>query len=662
MTLLSRADLQTYANVHYEDNTTGEIDEEEVRTGYGNMADSAVIKNEAGDLGAGLEWNSNIIRIKAAGVTLAMMENRAQSTFIGRKASAGSGAPQEMSATEAKAILAIAATDVSGLATVATSGLISDLTGTLAIARIADGTVTAAKLADLTGLSVLGRSTNSSGVMAAITGTDGQALRVSGTALGFGTIVAAGIASDAVTTVKILDANVTLAKMANLAQATIIGRASGAGTGVPTALASSDLSTILGLGTAAFKNIGLSGDTIPKNDTGNTFSVQQTISLNTVTAPLILESTESSTPTSLAAELILSRSVNTAANMFLGGVRLMGKSASGTFRTMARQYGQVIVATNGAESAVWLADTIRAGTVTNEWTLGGGLAVGAPTGMQKGIGTVNAQTLYQNGTALGTAALTAPDGSTLEISGTTLRIKDAGVVYAKIQSLNAVSVMGRSAGTSGVGADIQAANDGDVLRRSGSTLGFGTITTAGIADNQVTLAKMSNLAQSTIIGRAAAAGTGVPTALTGAQVKTILAIAQADVSGLTTADSPSFAGLTLTNNNSLIVGTGSWLVPGYGPHLSAQNGNYTFVLGDGGTCVRHNNTTLGTYTIPPNSSVAFPLGTRIDVVNIGSGSYKIQRGAGVTMYVAGSNTDFTSTLTWSTIIKVDTDTWMFREI
>jgi hypothetical protein len=54
------------------------------------------------------------------------------------------------------------------------------------------------------------------------------------------------IASDAVTTAKILDANVTLAKMANLAADTIIGRANGAGTGVPTALTAAQVRTITG--------------------------------------------------------------------------------------------------------------------------------------------------------------------------------------------------------------------------------------------------------------------------------------------------------------------------------------------------------------------------------------------------------------------------------
>ena len=90
-------------------------------------------------------------------------------------------------------------------------------TGGITTAKIADAAVTLAKVANGTGLSLIGRSANTTGVNADIVGTDGQVARVSGTALGFGTIVAAGIASDAVTTVKILAANVTTAKIADAA-------------------------------------------------------------------------------------------------------------------------------------------------------------------------------------------------------------------------------------------------------------------------------------------------------------------------------------------------------------------------------------------------------------------------------------------------------------
>ena len=72
------------------------------------------------------------------------------------------------------------------------------------------------------------------------------------------------IANSAVTTAKILDANVTLAKMANLSQATIIGRASGAGTGVPTALTGSQVATIcnssIDLSSATIGTVDTTGD------------------------------------------------------------------------------------------------------------------------------------------------------------------------------------------------------------------------------------------------------------------------------------------------------------------------------------------------------------------------------------------------------------------
>jgi hypothetical protein len=68
-----------------------------------------------------------------------------------------------------------------------------------------------------------------------------------------------------------------------------------------------------------------------------------------------------------------------------------------------------------------------------------------------------------------------------------------------------------------------------------------SVGTTKLANSAVTLAKMANLAQSTIIGRAAASGTGVPVALTNTQVKTILAIANTDVSGLGTSSTLNVA-------------------------------------------------------------------------------------------------------------------------
>lgn len=59
----------------------------------------------------------------------------------------------------------------------------------------------------------------------------------------------------------------------------------------------------------------------------------------------------------------------------------------------------------------------------------------------------------------------------------------------------------------------------------------GSVTTAKIVDNNVTLAKLADIATASILGRTTA-GTGDPEVLTAAQTKTLLAIAAGDVSGL----------------------------------------------------------------------------------------------------------------------------------
>lgn len=60
-------------------------------------------------------------------------------------------------------------------------------------------------------------------------------------------------------------------------------------------------------------------------------------------------------------------------------------------------------------------------------------------------------------------------------------------------------------------------------------LADGAVTTAKIAGDAVTNAKLANMAEATIKGRAAGAGTGDPTDLTGAQVVTILGLPTTDV-------------------------------------------------------------------------------------------------------------------------------------
>ena len=74
---------------------------------------------------------------------------------------------------------------------------------------------------------------------------------------------------------------------------------------------------------------------------------------------------------------------------------------------------------------------------------------------------------------------------------TTIKILAKNVTHEKIEDSAALSVIGRSANSPGVVADIAAGSDHHVLRRSGTSIGFGEINTDGIADNAITIGKMA---------------------------------------------------------------------------------------------------------------------------------------------------------------------------
>lgn len=95
--------------------------------------------------------------------------------------------------------------------------------------------------------------------------------------------------------------------------------------------------------------------------------------------------------------------------------------------------------------------------------------------------------------------------------------------------------------------------------------------------------------------------------------------------------------------------------------FNAQTGTtYTFVLadGDGNTVVTMSNASPNTITVPPNSSVAFPVGTKLFVIQLGAGATTVAAGAGVTINVAASAPLAISEQHGSrAIIKTATDTW-----
>jgi hypothetical protein len=91
--------------------------------------------------------------------------------------------------------------------------------------------------------------------------------------------------------------------------------------------------------------------------------------------------------------------------------------------------------------------------------------------------------------------------------------------------------------------------------------------------------------------------------------------------------------------------------------INAQVASYTAVLSDRDKLVEINNASANTFTIPLNSSVAFPIGSTINIVQTGAGQTTITPTGGVTI----NNTPGLKLRTqWSTatLIKRGTDTWL----
>lgn len=93
-----------------------------------------------------------------------------------------------------------------------------------------------------------------------------------------------------------------------------------------------------------------------------------------------------------------------------------------------------------------------------------------------------------------------PSGSVSDGDKGDVVVSSAGTVWTvdanaigdtKLRQGTALTVIGRSANSTGNVADIAAGTDGHVLRRSGTTLGFGTVANAGLDDMAATTLKGS---------------------------------------------------------------------------------------------------------------------------------------------------------------------------
>jgi hypothetical protein len=93
--------------------------------------------------------------------------------------------------------------------------------------------------------------------------------------------------------------------------------------------------------------------------------------------------------------------------------------------------------------------------------------------------------------------------------------------------------------------------------------------------------------------------------------------------------------------------------------LNAQTGTtYTLALTDSGKFVTCSNAGAITVTIPLNSSVAFPTGSQVNILQLGAGQVTFSPTGGVTMYAQGSKTKTFGQYSVATLVKIASDTWV----
>tara|TARA_R100000664_G_scaffold11551_1_gene18744 strand:+ start:4419 stop:4856 length:438 start_codon:yes stop_codon:yes gene_type:complete len=88
-----------------------------------------------------------------------------------------------------------------------------------------------------------------------------------------------------------------------------------------------------------------------------------------------------------------------------------------------------------------------------------------------------------------------------------------------------------------------------------------------------------------------------------------------------------------------------------------------FALSDANTFQRINSASAQTLQIPKNTTVNFPIGTRITLARQGAGVPTIQGATGVTLVSANSNVTISPQYGCATIIKISANVWfLFGDI
>jgi len=174
-----------------------------------------------------------------------------------------------------------------------------------------------------------------------------------------------------------------------------------------------------------------------------------------------------------------------------------------------------------------------------------------------------------------------------------------------------------------------------------------SIVTGNITDTRVLVT--TNIPETGDIS-AVTAGTGLSGGGTSGSVT--LSINTAVTADLTTAQTLTNKTLTTPTLTSPLINLGV---------TTDTSTGYTTVLSDNGKLITLSNASAITATIPPNASVAYPVGAQLNFVQLGVGQVTFTQGAGVTIVSTGATASAPKTraqYSSATAIQVSANNWL----
>jgi len=338
-------------------------------------------------------------------------------------------------------------------------------------------------------------------------------------------------------------------------------------------------------------------------------------------------------------------------------------SGSARFRNNVEISGSFTVFTGSAVEFQVTNTGVRMGniitdahTVTGSFNVSGSVTA---TGSVNIAGGVSASgNIYQGGTGNASTVL-ASNGNTalvtISSTGATINMGRLGAVSLLANSTDGGIVM----------------NDGAYLGVSSGTLRIGS----NLAANNVVIGNFAN-STATINGNTTISGstviTGSFTVITGSAVEfqvtnTGVRIGNVTADVHTVTGSFNISGSGFVHGGGFIV-SGTLATSGSASQglvaplkftTATANTNYTLVYTDEGKMVEMNNNADAplTVTIPLNSSVSFPIGTEISIIQIGGGTTIITGSSGVTVYSSLGVKTLQNPYDVASVVKRGTDSW-----